>query len=140
MADAFRMSDLGLLHYYLGIEVRQSAEGTSISQGAYAAKILERSGMVGCNPYHVPMAMRLKLSKRSTEPLVDATAYRSIVGSLRYLINTRPDLAFVVGYVSRFLEEPRKDHLAVVKQILRYVAGIKSWILGMKERRRSRSS
>ncbi|CAA6656934.1 unnamed protein product [Spirodela intermedia] len=134
MADAFKMSDLGLLCYYLGIEVRQSARGTLISQGAYAAKILERSGMAGCNPCQVPMATRLKLSKMSTEPLVDATAYRSIVGSLRYLVNTRPDLAFAVGYVSRFLEEPRKDHLAAVKQILRYVAGTKSW--GLKYERK----
>ncbi|CAA7400665.1 unnamed protein product [Spirodela intermedia] len=127
MADAFKMSNLGLLRYYLGIEVRQSAGGTSISQGAYAAKILERSGMAGCNPCQVQMATRLKLSKRSTEPLVDATAYRSIVGSLRYLVNTRPDLAFVVGYVSHFLEESRKDHLTAVKQILHYVAETKSW-------------
>ena len=78
--------------------------------------------MTGCNPYQVPMAMRLKLSKRSTEPLVDATSYKNIVGSLKYLVNTRPELAFVVGYVSRILEEPQKDHLADVKQILRYVA------------------
>ncbi|CAA6674500.1 unnamed protein product [Spirodela intermedia] len=134
MADAFKMSDLGLLRYYLGIEVRQSARGTSISQGAYAAKILERSGMAGCNPCQVPMATRLKLSKRSTEPLVDATAYRSIVGSLRYLVNTRLDLAFAVGYVSRFLEEPRKDHLTAVKQILRYVAGTKSWGLNYERK------
>ena len=110
MADVFRMSDLSLLRYYLGIEVKQSAGGITISQGAYAAKILERSGMARCNPCEVPMTKRRKLSKRSTEPLVDATSYISIVGSLRYLVNTRPDLAFVVGYVSCFLEEPRKDH------------------------------
>ena len=83
--------------------------------------------MAGCNSCQVPMATRLKLSKRSEEPQVDATSYRSVVGSLRYLVNTRPDLAFSVGYVSRFLEEPRKDHLAAVKQILRYVEGTKSW-------------
>ncbi|CAA6674892.1 unnamed protein product [Spirodela intermedia] len=136
MADAFKMSDLGLLRYYLDIEVRQSMRGTSISQGAYVAKILERSGMVGCNPYQVLMATRLKLSKMSTEPLVDATAYRSIVGSLRYLVNTRLDLTFAVGYVSRFLEEPRKDHLAVVKQILRYVAGTKTGVSCMKGKRK----
>ena len=126
MADVFKMSDLGLLRYYLGIEVRQTVGGITISQGAYAAKILERSSMAGCNPCQVPTATRLKLSKRSTELLVDATSYRSIVGSLRYLVNTRPDLAFSVGYVSRFLEEPRKDHLVVVKQILCYVVGTKS--------------
>jgi len=119
MAAAFKMSGLGLLHYYLGIEVKQGASGISLSQGAYAAKILERSGMAGCNPCQVPMETRLKLSKFSSEPLVDATAYRSIVGSLRYLVNTRPDLAFAVGYVSRFLEEPREDHLMAVKHILR---------------------
>ncbi|CAA7409654.1 unnamed protein product [Spirodela intermedia] len=134
MANAFKMSDLDLLCYYLDIEVRQSARGTSISQGAYVAKILERSGMAGCNPCQVPMATRLKLSKRSTEPLVDATAYRNIMGSLRYLVNTRPDLAFAVGYVSHLLEEPRKDHLAAVKQILRYVRGTKSW--GLKYERK----
>jgi hypothetical protein len=62
------------------------------------------------------------LSKQSTQPLVDATAYQSIIESLRYLVNTRPDLVFAVGYMSHFLEEPREDHLAVVKKILCYVA------------------
>ena len=99
MAHVFRMSDLGLLRYYLGIEVMQTSGGITISQGAYAAKILERNGMAGCNPCQVPMATPMKLSKRSTELLVDATSYISIVGSLRYLVNTRPDLAFSVGYV-----------------------------------------
>jgi hypothetical protein len=121
MTVAFKMSNLDLLHYYLSIEVKQSASGISLSQGAYAMKILKRSGMTGCNPRHVSMEARLKLSKQSTQPLVDATAYQSIVGSLRYLVNTRPDLAFAVGYVSHFLEEPQKDHLAAVKKILRYV-------------------
>jgi hypothetical protein len=93
------------------------------TRGAYAMKILERSCMTGCNSCHVTMDARLKLSKQSTQPLVDTTAYRSIVGSLRYLVNTHPDLAFVVGYVSHFLEEQREDHLAAVKKILHYVAG-----------------
>jgi hypothetical protein len=50
-----------------------------------------------------------------------------IVGSLRYLVNTHPDLAFVVGCVSHFLEEPQEDHLAAVKKILCYVAGTCNW-------------
>jgi hypothetical protein len=127
MATIFKMTDLGLLRYFLGIEVRQSKEGISLSRGAYAAQILERNGMKECNPCQTPMETRLKLSKMSTEPLVNATVYRSIVGSLRYLVNTRPDLAFAVGYVSRFLEEPHKDHMMVVKHILRYVKRTKNW-------------
>jgi hypothetical protein len=69
------------------------------------------------------MEPRLKLSKKSTAPAVDATTYRSIVGSLQYLVNTRPDLAYSVGYVSRFMETPTTEHLEAVKKVLRYIAG-----------------
>jgi hypothetical protein len=69
------------------------------------------------------MQPKLKLKKESELQRVDATEYRSLVGSLRYLVNTRPDLAYSVGYVSRFMEDPHEDHLAAVKQILRFVAG-----------------
>ena len=69
------------------------------------------------------MEERLRLSRESTEEEVDATQYRRIVGSLRYLVHTRPDLAFAVGYVSRFMQRPTTEHQQAVKRILRYVAG-----------------
>ncbi|XP_062230189.1 secreted RxLR effector protein 161-like [Phragmites australis] len=69
------------------------------------------------------MEPRLKLLKESTAPRVDATAYRSIVGGLRYLLHTRPDLSFSVGYVSWYMEVPTEEHQAAVKRILRCVAG-----------------
>jgi len=56
------------------------------------------------------MESRLKLSKESESPLVDAMEYRSLVGGLRYLMNTRPDITYAVNYVSRFLEKPKDDH------------------------------
>jgi hypothetical protein len=123
MKNKFSMSDLGLLSYYLGLEVQQTEEGIKIGQGAYAAKLVERSGLSDCNVCAVPMESRLKLSKESKSPLVDATEYRSLIGGLRYLLNTRPDITFAVNYVSRFLEKPREDHRLAVKHLLRYVAG-----------------
>ncbi|CAM0876884.1 unnamed protein product [Alopecurus aequalis] len=123
MKSLFQMSDLGLLSYYLGIEVRQGPSGIDISHGAYALKLLEKAGMAGSNPCHVPMEPRFKLSKNSTAPATDATMYKSIVGSLRYLVHTRPDLTFAVGFVSRFMQAPTQEHLAAVKQILRYIGG-----------------
>ncbi|WVZ54857.1 hypothetical protein U9M48_005601 [Paspalum notatum var. saurae] len=117
------MSDLGLLHYYLGMEVVQTKAGITLSQGAYAQKILKMAGMADCNASLTPMENRLKLSKLSTEPPVDATEYRRIVGALRYLVNSRPDLAYAVGYVSRFMEKPTDEHLLAVKRNLRYIAG-----------------
>lgn len=88
MKHMFSMSDLGLLSYYLGIEVSQTSQGISICQPAYAAKVLEKCGMAECNPCQTPMETRLELSKESTISSVDATHYKSMVGSLRYPVNT----------------------------------------------------
>jgi hypothetical protein len=122
MQELFQMSDLGLLSYYLGIEVQQAEGEIRVSQSSYAAKILEDAGMAQCNPCCVPMENRLKLTKNSGE-VIDATRYRSMIGSLRYLVNTRPDLAYAVGVLSRFMEAPGKQHWAAMKQVLRYVQG-----------------
>lgn len=134
MTEIFKMSDLGLLTYYLGIEVKQGVEGITLSQGSYAKKILEKAGMEECNTCEIPMQAKLKLSRKSDSPRVDATEYRSLVGSLRYLVNTQPDLAFSVEYASRFMEEPHEDHLAAIKHILRYIAGTRDW--GLMYRRK----
>lgn len=119
----FEMSDLGLLSYYLGIEVHQGKECTTIKQSGYAKKILEKAGMWSCNLARCPMEQKLVLDKDEGGQKVDATEYRSIVGSLRYLTHTRPDIAYVVGVVSRFMEAPTVKHHQAVKHILRYVKG-----------------
>jgi len=123
MKVTFKMSDLGLLRYYLGLEVTQMGSGITVCQSAYATKIQEGAGLTGCNPSHTPMESRLKLSKSSSASAVDATKYRSIVGSLRYLVNSRPDLAYSVGYISWFMENPTIEHMVAVKRVLRYIAG-----------------
>lgn len=55
MKKKFSMSDLGLLSYYLGIEVKQDEEGITLSQSGYAGKILEAAGMTNCNGCETPM-------------------------------------------------------------------------------------
>ena len=62
--------------------------------------------MAECKPCVTLMEERLKRTKDSTTAKVDATLYRSIVGGLRYLVHMRSDIVFVVGYVSRFTEDP----------------------------------
>jgi hypothetical protein len=121
--NTFQMVNLGLLRYYLGPEVKQDCNGVTVSQRAYDLKILAAASLEGCNPSHTLMENHLKLSTSSTTPLVDSTQYRRIVGALRYLVNTMPDLAYIVGYVSRFMERPTVEHLMAIKRVLRYVAG-----------------
>jgi hypothetical protein len=126
MAKIFRMSDLRPLTYYLGIEVDQGEQGMTLSQWSYAVKILERCGFLDCNSCDVPMQPRLRLKKESNSPPVNSIEYRSLAGSLRYLVNTWSDLSFSVGYVSRFMGKPHEEYLAAVKHILRYISGTKT--------------
>ncbi|XP_035835749.1 secreted RxLR effector protein 161-like [Helianthus annuus] len=71
------------------------------------------------------MTLGTQLTKTEEGDLVDATHYRSLIGSLRYLLHTRPDLCYPVSLLSRFMQEPIEQHLKAVKQILRYIKGTK---------------
>lgn len=127
MSSQFEMSDLGKLYYYLGIEVHQHEEGITLNQKRYGLRILEEAGMKNCNSCHIPMEAGLKLSKALEEDEIDATCYRRNVGCLRYLLHTRPDLAFCVGVLSRYMQAPRASHGAATKQCLRYLQGTTSY-------------
>jgi hypothetical protein len=117
------MSDMESLSFYLGIEVHQDDSRITLPQTACAKRVVELAGLTDCNPALTPMEEKLKLSHDSTTEEVDAMQYQRLVGSLRYLTHTRPDLAFSVGYVSRFMQRPTTEHQQAVKRIIRYVVG-----------------
>jgi hypothetical protein len=123
MQFEFEMTDLGIMKYFLGIEVHQSAKGSFVCQQKYAADILKRFRMEGCNPAETPIPLGPKLSKKNEGPTADSTLYKSLVGSLLYLIATRPDIMYATSLVSRFMESPKDSHWKMEKRILRYVAG-----------------
>jgi len=98
----FEMKDLGEANVILGLEIRRyKALGTlKLSQGKYAAQVLEKFGMAECNPIGKPLDVGLQLVKADESD--DALPYREAVGSLMYLmVRTRPDLAFAIGKLSR---------------------------------------
>ncbi|GJY73089.1 ribonuclease H-like domain, reverse transcriptase, RNA-dependent DNA polymerase [Tanacetum coccineum] len=127
MEEKFEMSDLGLLAYYLGIEVTQTEGDISIRQSAYAIKILKEAGMIDCNETLIPMDPGTRLTKITEGTMVNSTEYRSLIGCLRYLLHTRPDLSYSVGLLSRFMQEPREQHMKAIRQVLRYVKGTKDY-------------
>ncbi|KAL8136976.1 hypothetical protein V2J09_002977 [Rumex salicifolius] len=122
-----RMSDLGILTYYLGIEVCQRERGIALKQEAYAKKILMEAGMGECNSSYIPMDPGLKISKAKQDRSINETEYRRNNGCLRYLLHTRPDLAYSVGVLSRYMQEPKESHGAALKQVLRYIQGTVSY-------------
>ncbi|KAK1631986.1 hypothetical protein QYE76_006301 [Lolium multiflorum] len=124
LRSEFSVKDLGVLHYFLGIEVSSPSLGSLLlRQRKYALELLARAGMLKCTPVTTPMASSERLCSTDGDPLSpeEATQYRSIVGGLQYLTVTRPDLSFVVNKVCQYLHEPRTPHWSAVKRILRYV-------------------
>ncbi|XP_071740301.1 secreted RxLR effector protein 161-like [Rutidosis leptorrhynchoides] len=83
--------------------------------------------MADCNPAQYPMEPKLQVMKDEEGIAVDETKYISIIGSLRYLVHTRPDLSYSVGVMSRFMASPKESHYKAVRQILRYVKGTTSY-------------
>jgi hypothetical protein len=119
----FALKDLGPLHYFLGIEVKQTKDGLHLSQKKYTTDLLQRVGMFACKPVSTPLATSTKLSAHDGDLLSskDATKYRSIVGVLQYLTLTRPDTSYVVNKVCQYLHAPRSVHWTAVKRILRFL-------------------
>ncbi|XP_074342764.1 secreted RxLR effector protein 161-like [Apium graveolens] len=117
------MTNLSKLSYYLGLEVEQQNGCIEIKQMAYAKKVLQKAGLSECNAAKFPMELKLQIGADRDGEAVNPTHYKSLVGVLRYLVYTRPDIAYSVGIVSSFMERPTVLHLNATKQICRYVKG-----------------
>ena len=107
----FEMTDLGKLSHFLGLEFNQVQNGVSMHQNRYAHDVLKGYGMLNCNPSSTPAEPGLKLKKDLEEELVGATKFRQLVGSLRYLCNSIPNICFVVSLISRFIQKPRVSRM-----------------------------
>ncbi|KAL8127829.1 hypothetical protein AgCh_014672 [Apium graveolens] len=123
MQAEFDMSDLGMLAYYLGLEVNQGTGFIEVKHTTYAKCILKKVNIQTCKPVRFLMDSKVYIGKDEGGELVDSTLYRSIIGELRYLVHTRPDISYSVGVLSRYMESPTRMHLNDVKKVLRYVKG-----------------
>lgn len=133
MMMEFSMTDLGKMKYFLGVEVIQDDRGIFINQQKYAEEILVKYDMQSCNAVKNPIVPGHKLTKVGAGDAVDPTAFKQLVGSLRYLTATRPDLIYSVNLVSRYMENPNEQHVLAAKRILRYVKGTSNYGIRYKQ-------
>ena len=94
LASKFEMKDIGLMHYFLGLEVWQEEGNFFMGQEKYIVDILGRFHMEDFRPMSTPMITNWKNLHASDTELVDPTLYRQLIGSLMYLVNTIPDSMF----------------------------------------------
>ncbi|KAK4381284.1 Retrovirus-related Pol polyprotein from transposon RE1 [Sesamum angolense] len=106
MMKTFEMSDLGLMHFFLGIEINQEKEGIFICQRKYTETLLKKFKMESCKTVTTPLVTGEKYQKEDGSQKVDGSMYRSLIGSLLYLTATRPDIMFATYLLSRFMQSP----------------------------------
>ncbi|KAI0994011.1 hypothetical protein K3495_g14171 [Podosphaera aphanis] len=116
--------DLREAKIFVGFQLERDRNSRTIRvhQNVYTNKLLERMGMLNCNPTELPMPAGTVLKDADEHELLDddeSGLYRQIVGSTIYLCNnTRPDIAYPVGQLARFTSKPGEPHLKMAKQLL----------------------
>ncbi|XP_031499295.1 uncharacterized mitochondrial protein AtMg00810-like [Nymphaea colorata] len=131
VSRTFAMTDLGDLHYFLGIQVQHTTSSLFLNQQRYIMDILERAQMQSCRSTVTPIVTNVySNSTVEEEAYPNATLYRSLVGALQYLTFIRPNITYAVNYVSQFMHVPSLRHFQLLKRILRYIQGTIS--LGMQ--------
>ena len=123
MSAEFEMSMMGELNFFLGLQIKQTANGIFIHQQKYIKELLKKYGLDSAKTNHTPMATNIRLDEDSNGINVDQTMYRGMIGSLLYLTASRPDISFSVGLCARFQSNPKESHHTAVKRILRYLKG-----------------
>nr|XP_028964595.1 uncharacterized protein LOC108174041 [Malus domestica] len=121
LAKEIEMKDLGILKYFLGIEVARSKHGIFLSQNKYVIDLLTKTGMLACKPAYTSVEQNHRLGDHLDQVPANKERYQRLVGRLVYLSHTRLDLAYAVSVVNQFMHRPSEAHMDVVKRILRYL-------------------
>ncbi|GJS25894.1 retrovirus-related pol polyprotein from transposon TNT 1-94 [Tanacetum coccineum] len=111
MSSKFNMSMMGKMSFFLRLQIFQSLRGIFINQSNYALEIIKKYGMQSSDPVDTPMVDKNKLDEDLQGKPIDPTHYRGMIGSLRYLTSTRPNLVFVVCMCVWYQAKPTEKHL-----------------------------
>ncbi|GJY72094.1 retrovirus-related pol polyprotein from transposon TNT 1-94 [Tanacetum coccineum] len=124
MCSKFKMSMMGKISFFLGLQISQSPRGIFINQSKYAPyRSLKKYGYESCDLVDTPMVEKSKLDEDKEGKAVDPSHYRGMIGTLLYLTASRPDLQFAICMCARYQARPTEKHLNAVKRIFRYLKG-----------------
>jgi hypothetical protein len=121
MSREFEMSMMGELTFFLGLQIKQTREGTFVHQGKYTKDMLKKFDMGEAKPLSMPMSTTMALDEEKEGEVVDQKEYRSMIGSLLYLTVMRPNIQFTVYLCACFQSLSHTSRHQAVKRILRYL-------------------
>ncbi|KAK9053095.1 hypothetical protein SSX86_029725 [Deinandra increscens subsp. villosa] len=114
---------MGELNFFLGLQVKQTADGIFLNQSKYIQDMLKRFDMLSSSSAKTPISTSHNLNSESESEPVDQHTYRAMIGSLMYLTTSRPDIMFSVCLCSRYQSAPKESHMKAVKRIFKYLKG-----------------
>nr|GEY51441.1 hypothetical protein [Tanacetum cinerariifolium] len=120
----FKMSMMGKISFFLGLQISQSPRGIFINQSKYALESLKKYAFESCDPVDTLMVVKSKLDEDTEGKAIDLSHYHGMIGTLLYLTASRPDLQFAICMCARYQAWPTEKHLHAVKRIFRYLRGI----------------
>nr|XP_016492662.1 PREDICTED: uncharacterized mitochondrial protein AtMg00810-like [Nicotiana tabacum] len=109
--DQFKIKNLGLVHYFLGLEVFSHSDGYVLHQHKYTSDFLEEFKCSHLSPISTPLDPSVKLTGDMGDLLPYPSLYRRLVGKMNFLQHTRPDIAYFVQHLSQFLQTPKVPHI-----------------------------
>ena len=121
--QTFKIKDLGSLTWFLGIQFKIEKDVIRMNQKLYTQNIIKRFNEQNSTPRTLPCDPNIyEILEAKSDKLGSPTTYREIVGSLIYLMTcTRPDIAFIVTLLSRYMNSPTKTHINLARSVLRYL-------------------
>jgi hypothetical protein len=102
MENEFQMSMMRELTFFLGIQVKQTKQGTFIHQAKYTKDLMKKFNMAELKPLSTPMSTTTTLDPDKNGEPMDQREYRSMIDSLLYLTTTQPDIQFIVELCACF--------------------------------------
>ncbi|CAM8903498.1 unnamed protein product [Rhodiola kirilowii] len=117
------MKDMGEADVILGIRIKRENKGLALSQSHYVEKVLKKFNYLNCSPVSTPMDPSVKLLPNAGEA-VSQLEYSQVIGCLMYaMTSTGPDIAYVVGKLSRYTSNPSNLNWEAIRQVLKYLKG-----------------
>nr|GEU63975.1 uncharacterized mitochondrial protein AtMg00810-like [Tanacetum cinerariifolium] len=123
MNTKFKMSMMGQMSFFLGLQISQSPRGIFLNQSKYASEIIKKYGLISSDSVDTPMVENFKLDEDLLGTPVDATLYHGMTGCIMYLTSSIPDLINAVCLCARYQAKPTEKHLNTVKRIFQYLKG-----------------